>query len=264
MTAGSVSRIDPAMPELERISIEAYRGFYGPLALAVGGGFAMRAPEAPESPMVNRVVGLGLAEPATEDGLDAALAAMGGTAVYIAVSPSARPPELAGWLSARGFEPGWGWMLFERGPDDPPAAETALELSEVGPERAEVFGRIVAAGYGLPEATVPIMAALAAHRDWTCWLALDRGEPAAAAALWARGGAAYLGFAATLPEHRGKGAQGALIAARIRRASELGCETIVTETGERRDDRPSNSYRNILRFGFEERYIVPNWLRPAT
>lgn len=203
------------MPELERISIEAYRGFYGPLALAVGGGFAMRA------------------------------------------------PELAVWLSARGFEPGWGWMLFERGPDDPPAAETALELSEVGPERAEVFGRIVAAGYGLPEATVPIMAALAAHRDWTCWLALDGDEPAAAA-LWARGGAAYLGFAATLPEHRGKGAQGALIAARIRRAGELGCETIVTETGERRDDRPSNSYRNILRFGFEERYVVPNWLRPAT
>ena len=79
----------------------------------------------------------------------------------------------------------------------------------------------------------------------------------------ARGGAAYLGFAATLPEHRGKGAQGALIAARIQRAGELGCATIVTETGERRDDGPGNSYRNILRFGFEERCVVPNWLRPA-
>ena len=64
-------------------------------------------------------------------------------------------------------------------------------------------------------------------------------------------------------KHR-KGAQGALLAARIRRAGELGCETIVTETGKRRDDRPSSSYCNILRFGFEERYVVPNWLRPAT
>ncbi len=248
------------MPELERISIEAYRGFYGPLALAVGGGYAMRVPEAPASPLVNRVVGLGLSEPATEDGLDAALAAMGGTAVYVAVSPSARPPELAVWLSARGFEPGWGWMLFERGPEHPPVVESGVELAEVGPERAEAFGRIVAAGYGLPEATVPFVAALAGNGDWTCWLALDGGEPAAAA-LWARGGAVYLGFAATLPEHRGKGA---LIAARIRRAGELGCETIVSETGERRDDRPSNSYRNLLRFGFEERYVVPNWLRAAT
>ncbi len=103
-----------------------------------------------------------------------------------------------------------------------------------------------------------------ALRSWTCWLALARGEPPAAAALWARGDAAYLGLAATLPEHRGKGAQRALIAARILRACELGCRTIVTETGEQRDNRPSNSYRNLLRLGFGERYVVPNWVRPAT
>lgn len=251
------------MLELERISIEALRSFDPNGGLEVGGGIVMRVPEAPASPMVNRVVGLGLSEPATEDGVDVALVAMGGTAVYVAVSPSARPLELTVWLSARGFEPGWGWMLFERGPEEPPPVETALELVEAGAKQAGDFGRIVAAGYGLPEATVPIVAALAAHRDWTCWLALDGSEPAAAAALWARDGAAYLGFAATLPEHRGKGAQGALIAARIRRAGELGCETIVTETGERREDRPSNSYRNLLRFGFEERHVVPNWFRPA-
>ena len=50
---------------------------------------------------------------------------------------------------------------------------------------------------------------------WDCWLALDGDEPAAAAGLFVAEGVGYLGFAATLPEHRGKGGQNALLAARI-------------------------------------------------
>ena len=44
---------------------------------------------------------------------------------------------------------------------------------------------------------------------------------------------------------------------------EVGCDVVVTETGERRDDLPSNSYRNILRAGFTEVAVRANWLRPA-
>jgi len=36
----------------------------------------------------------------------------------------------------------------------------------------------------------------------------------------------------------------------------------VTETGERVPDRPSASYRNILRAGFREEFVVKNWLMP--
>jgi hypothetical protein len=43
----------------------------------------------------------------------------------------------------------------------------------------------------------------------------------------------------------------------------MGCDVVVTETGERRDDLPSNSYRNILRAGFTEVAVRANWLRPA-
>ena len=76
-------------------------------------------------------------------------------------------------------------------------------------------------------------------------------------------GVGYLGFAATLPEHRAKGGQSALLARRIRHAREAGCDVLVTETGERRDDLPSNSYRNILRAGFTEVAVRSNWLRQA-
>jgi GNAT superfamily N-acetyltransferase len=80
--------------------------------------------------------------------------------------------------------------------------------------------------------------------------------------MYARPPAAWLGFAATLPEARGQGAQGALLVERVRRAAALGCPLVTLETGERVPDRPDASYRNILRQGFFELYLRPNFYSP--
>ncbi|MGZ8687053.1 MAG: GNAT family N-acetyltransferase [Gaiellaceae bacterium] len=246
----------------ERVTLAAFRCLY-PDVVEIGGATVLRSPSVPTSPMLNRIVGLGVDIPATEEALDAALAAMGDEAsCYVAVSPDARPRELVEWLQARGLEPGWGWMSFRRGVGDVAPAETSLRLVEVGPPEAEAFGRVVATGYGLPTTAVPWVAE-APERGWACWLALDGDEPAAAAAIYVSEGAGYLGFAATLEEHRGKGAQNALLETRIRHAREQGCDVVLTETGERREEMPSNSYRNILRAGFEEIAVTANWLRPG-
>jgi GNAT superfamily N-acetyltransferase len=210
--------------------------------------------------MLNRVVGLGLDGPVDERVLDRALAAMDETSFYVAVSPAA-DRALDGLLEARGLEPGWGWMLFERGPDPAPAVETPLRIVEVGDETADQWARIVTTAYGLPEAAVPWFSDVPAAAGWHAFLALDGDEPAAAAAVWIDPPAAYFGMAATLPEKRGKGGQGALFAARIERALDAGCTRLVTETGELREGSPSASYRNILRFGFEERFVVAHRLR---
>jgi hypothetical protein len=247
--------------ELERISLEAYRPIYGPDAIELAGATCLRARGAPDSPMLNRVVGLGVDAAVEEDAVDAALDVMGGTTFYVAVSPSA-DPALDALLARRGLGAGWGWMLFERGPLPPPAVDTSLEVVEVDAGRAEDWARLVAAGYGLPEQCLPLFERIPGLDGWTAFLALERGSPAAAAAVWTSPPAAYFGMAATLPEHRGKGGQGGLFATRIERALEAGCTTLVTETGELRDDRPSSSYRNILRYGFEERLVVAHRLRP--
>ncbi|MCZ7590012.1 MAG: GNAT family N-acetyltransferase [Gaiella sp.] len=248
------------MHELEHVSLRAYLPVYGASAVKLAGAVCLRAPAAPDSPMLNRVVGLGLAGRVAEDVLDRALAAMGDTSFYVAVSPAA-DPALDHLLAARGLEPGWGWMLFERGPDPPPEIATALRIVDVDDTSAERWARIVAAAYGLPDTILPWFDALPAAAGWHAFLALDGDEPAAAAAVWIDPPAAYFGMAATLPEHRGKGGQGALFAARIGRALDAGCTTLVTETGELREDRPSASYRNIRRFGFEERFVVAHRLR---
>ncbi len=248
------------MNELERISLSAYLPIYGTDALEVGAATCLRAPHAPGSPMLNRVVGLGVDAPVDEAALDEALAAMGDATFYVDVSPDA-DPALDGMLEARGLEPGWGWMLFERGPLPAPAVDTSLTVAEVTAECAEAWARIVVTGYGLPESSVPVIRAVVGLDEWTALVALDGDEPVAAAAVWTRPPEAYFGFAATLPDHRGKGGQGALFASRIERALVSGCTTLVTETGELREGSPSASYRNIRRLGFEERFVVAHRLR---
>jgi GNAT superfamily N-acetyltransferase len=248
------------MTREERVALDAYRGV-SEVVHEAGGVVVLTVPQAPGIPMLNRVVGLGVDGPATEEAVDAALALIpAGVTYYVALAPGALPLHLPGWLEARGLEQGWGWMSFRRSPADPPPVETSLGLRRVeSPADADAFARIQRVAYGLPEALEPLLAE-APQRGWECWLALDRDEPAGAGALFVREGAAYLGFGATLPEHRGKGAQGALLAHRIARAGELGCDIVLTETGERRDDLPSNSYRNILRSGFEEVAVTANWV----
>jgi GNAT superfamily N-acetyltransferase len=230
-------------------------------ATQAGGATVLRVPEAPESAMLNRVIGLGVDAPATEGDVDEALAAMGaGVTFYVAVAPRAQPAELSDWLRARGLEPGWGWMSFRRDVRPPAPAATTLRVVEADTAaHAEAFARVVRVSFELPEAVEPRFARL---RDtgWRCWVALDGEEPAGAGALFMAEKVAYLSFGATLPAHRGKGAQSALLAARIHHAAELGCDIAITETGERRDDRPSSSYRNILRAGFTEDAVTAHWL----
>ncbi len=250
------------MEREDRVSVQAYRCLYAN-AVEFDGVSVLRSDDAPLTPMLNQIVGLGVDEPATERILDAALQAMGDdVSCYVAVAPSARPARLADWLSRRGLEPGWGWMTFRRGLEDLPEPETSLTVQRVGRNEAEAFGQIVATGYGLPEAAAG-WAAGAHDLGWDCWLALADDVPAAAAGLYVAEGVGYVGFAATLPEHRGKGGQSALLAERIRHARARGCDVLVTETGELRDGLPSNSYRNILRAGFTEVAVRANWLRPA-
>ena len=62
--------------------------------------------------------------------------------------------------------------------------------------------------------------------------------PAGAGALYVHEGVGWLGFGATLPEFRGRGAQSAILAARIEDARRQGCREVTTETGELEDDRP--------------------------
>lgn len=212
-----------------------------------------------------RAVGLGVRQPATEADLEATIAHMNAQTKTFAIPLAAqnRPSDLASWLERRGFTRGYAWMKFRRPCQNVPTVESDLDIRVIGLDQREAFGRVVSAGFGLPATIGPWVGELAGRRNWVCVMAFAGGTPVAAGAAYVSGEYAWLGFGATLSEHRRHGAQNALLARRLHEAAARGAQVAVTETGERLPDRPSNSYRNILRAGFEEMYLRQNYLSAA-
>jgi GNAT superfamily N-acetyltransferase len=116
----------------------------------------------------------------------------------------------------------------------------------------------------MPPALQPLMAAAVGRTHWHHYMAWDGDAPAAAAALFIRDGAGWLGVAATLPAYRRRGAQGALMARRLQDGAALGCRWFATETGQDRPDKPNPSFHNMQRAGFIVAYQRPNYLPPPT
>ncbi len=216
----------------------------------------------PAVPMLNLVLGAPEASPAE---LEQAVswAEERGVAPCVPVTPGLPGSAAAeAWLRADGFEPAYAWMKFVRDPHPPrfPAPD-GVEVVELTAPEQEPFGAIAASGFGLPAWGAGLFAHLPGREGWRCYAARVDGKAQACAAMLVEDGLAEFGVAATLEEGRGRGCQTALLHRRIRDAAEAGCRTLFVETGERVPDRPSASYRNILRAGFEEAYLRPNWRR---
>jgi len=213
-----------------------------------------------------RVVRLGVGRATNESELEDVLAHMNtqGLSYAVPVAPQSQPSDLASWLEKRGFTRGYAWMKFCRPCDVVPQARSDLEIRVIDRELGREFGRVVAEAFGLPPAVVPWVGALAGRPNWVCVMAFARATPIAAGAVYINGEHAWLGFGATLASHRCQGAQSALLARRLSEAAAHGARVVVTETGERLPDKPSHSYRNIVRAGFQEMYLRQNYMSPAT
>jgi len=259
------------MHPAERGELEAFRDLYavapdglGARAEEIAGALCLRLEAAPSSAMFNRVLGLGLRQPATEEALGELEAFFGDDIDWcVALAPQAEPPELPSWLERRGFVSGYGWAKFRRDTAAPPEVRTTLRVARVGTGNAATFADTFVRGYGTPCFFREWLARLPECERWHCFLAYDGEAPAGSGALYVAGEVGWLGIAATVPEHRRKGAQGAVLASRLEAAGAAGCRTVVTETGKLVEDRPSGSYRNIVRSGFEEAYVRPNFLSSA-
>ena len=238
-----------------RLELESLRSFFAvPEATGeireAGRATAVRA-DGVAGPPLNRI--LGLDDLAV---LDELAELFDGRPFWIALEPEV---GLDQELTARGFVPDGAWQRFTRGVD-PFEAETELDI---GDARAPGdFAAVVGETWRLPPPAVAWMAGIVEHPAWHCLVAYDEAKPVAAAALFASGDRGWLGIAATLESHRGRGAQSALIAARIRLASELRLRVLVTETDAPGDGEPVQSFRNVIRAGFEPEYVRANYASP--
>ena len=242
------------MSDLERIEAHAVRASVlpgGGRAETVGGAICFAHPLVPIMEL-NRAIPV-------EAAVDIDAVAGWFTAPH-AVCVTADRASLGRGLAARGYEYASSWMKFERGSEPAPVQETDLRVAET--LDAELFGSLVAEGSDIPAPAAAPLAAIVGQPGWRCFIAWAGDEPAGSGAIFIDGASAWIGAGSTRPDFRRRGAQTALLAARIEAAREAGVTTMATETGERGPGKSDQSYRNILRAGFRESYLRANWTSP--
>lgn len=232
----------------------------------IGGGFVSVASSLPASAIViNRTIGLGLSAPETEATVRRVVEEYtepGVTRFFVHLCPESQPTSLAGMLEARGLQKARGWQKFSRGRDPVPSPRTDLRVKLIDVQHAASSAKIVCDGFDLGDEAQPWLALLPTRERWRVFVAFDGDQAAGTGALFIDGDTAWTDFGATAPAFRKRGAQSALLAARVQFALDNGCKQIFTCTGEDVPGDPQHSYANIMRCGFKETYLRANYAPP--
>jgi GNAT superfamily N-acetyltransferase len=251
----SITEIDAA-----RTALLASWYLHKPLSLQrFGSTIALREPAHPIG-LYNRVVGFSIKD---ADHLDSIIAHYEEEKLncQIDLTPDVATPELLSLLHQRGFCYRGGLPVFRGKPErcaatkisvkhanDEATIQAALDLdalfSRKPPSEEE---RHFKARY------------LLEHPEFQLFIAFIEEQPAALASLYILGAEAHFANAHTLPVHRGKGCQQALLQHRIDVAARAGCQLAVTEAF-----FGTASHRNIERAGFRMAYITSWWVRSPT
>lgn len=140
------------------------------------------------------------------------------------------------------------------------SAAAGVSVREAGPEDADAWIQTVSRGFAerddMMEAELKEAATFFNDPDTRCFLSLVDGEPAGGGAMFIREGIAAFFSGSTMPAARGRGAQTALLHARLRAAREALCDIALIKTS------PGNaSQRNVQRAGFQLAYTKPTMRR---
>jgi len=231
----------------------------------VGGGCVLVMAEDPTGGFWNRTIGMGITEPLSHDvvaRIHAVVRRHGGQGTVFQVAPGADPDWWEDLLASTGAQPGIWWTKFAGDLSEGlalPDVGTDLAIRPLEARHGEEFAHVMCTGFSMPTDS-PLPAWFAQLPSWgdgfsTYGAFDDDGTMVASAVLLVRGELASLCGAATLPSHRGRGAQSGLMVRRIRDAEAAGARWVVTETGSETEANPHNaSLRNMRRVGLTELY----------
>jgi GNAT superfamily N-acetyltransferase len=233
----------------------------------VGDGIASVAGALPASAItINRMLGLGRARPPQVADVQAAVDLYHGAGVerfFLQPDPGTPDDRIAPLCEAAGLERARSWQKFTRGREEAvPDVESEFTVREVGPAEGEAFASIVCDAFDLGSDAIPWIASLPNAAGWHAFMAFSGDTAAGTGALYISGEAAFTDFGATAPDFRGRGAQTATLAHRVRAALAMGCVRVHTCTGVAVAGDPQQSYANILKCGFRESHVRAAW-QPA-
>jgi hypothetical protein len=228
----------------------------------IAGAFAMY--DGPASP-VTQTFNLGMTQPPALADFEAleVFFTTRGAPTYHEVSPLADPATLP-LLSERGYHPFEFTSVMYRPVrrDLPPIAPrtAGLRVRRVGPDETELCARTSAAGWAEypadPNELLDLMRFSMGRDNSLAFLAEIDGQPVASGVLFIWDGVALFAGASTIPAARNRGAQFALLDARLRAAADAGCDLAMMCAAP-----GTASQRNAERNGFRIAYTRIKWRR---
>lgn len=240
-------------------------GVLHPVLLRRGAVLAHGAPQI-ASPAFNRVFIGG--EDVAPRAMDLALVLdrlrdLGVAQPMVHVHPAQLSDEIESVLAAQGFQPyrrHWVRLLAE--PRDRVSwTPHDLRVRPVEPRDIPEVTELLLSCFGLHLDARRLIVPMLRRPGWHGYVVCERDRVVAAGTLLVRGETGYLCFGATHPEHRGRGAQSALIDKRLRVGFALGCRRIYAETGEAIEGEPNPSLNNMLRSGMRSIGVRLNYTR---
>jgi GNAT superfamily N-acetyltransferase len=229
----------------------------------VVGGLKLPALAALDELLFNRVVGLGTIAPVTDallDRISASYSERDQTSYALELHSGVDLSGLVPRLRARGLtDSGVRLAKCWRRSALAPTADAA-GASRLGPEDAAAIARVNLRAWSAPDILARWFAAPATAAGFRCYGVRVGDELVATGSMYVSDGLAWLGFGATLPEHRGRGLQSALLARRVHEAAALGCRWVHTETNSHAPERHNPSLSNIIRAGFFNPYERHWWV----
>lgn len=184
-----------------------------------------------------------------------------GCAVHHEVSPLADPSTLS-LLGERGYRPVELTTVLHQSIESslPHPVSGEVQVRSVTSAEATAWADASARGWSeypeLSDFMRDMGLILASSRNVTAFVAEIGDTPVATGALVIHEGVAVLAGASTIPEWRGRGAQNALLQARLRRAADHGCDLAAMGA-----QPGSASQRNAERQGFRVAYTRIKWAR---
>jgi GNAT superfamily N-acetyltransferase len=209
---------------------------------------------------LTQALALGTGGPVTAadlDRIEAFLVPGGSGAPQVELGPFAHPTAAA-LLAARGYrivewQLAWTRVAPVGTAGRPDPAPPGLEVRRVRRGEEDTCLRATLSGFleadEVPDDALALMRPGAYAGGHELWMALVDGEPAGGGTLSWADGIAFVNGCGVRPRLRRRGAQGALIRARLDRARELGCDVIASTT---LPGTPSR--RNMERHGFQVAY----------
>lgn len=212
----------------------------------------------------NRVLLIGLKNKITDSQLNKIInfyKSIGSKRFMIQVSPFANPRNFEEILLRNGFYLHNYWSkLYMELKSTYEISNKNLMIEQIGEFEINDFNKIILEAFQFENNTHQLFGKSIDNHNWSYYLVKENDIPIAVSSLFINDGTASLAVAATLPNARGKGAQTLMIKRRLNDAFLKGCRYAVVETAKDTADKPSVSYRNVIKNGFKLAYHRPNFV----